>query len=161
MGEDDRRRTDRSFFDSSCASYRQNPCRTQVRPHRDMISRFESFVLGPGEKKVEVETDTRVPSTAIFTFNKEDHTLGNLIRSRLFQNQHVLFSAYKIPHPLVHKVLLRVQTDGQITPKEAVLAACHDLVKDLGIFSREFTKEYELRKMVGAGTQQNDAPNGV
>lgn len=58
-------------------------------------------------------------------------------------------------------MLLRVQTDGQITPKEAVLAACHDLVKDLGIFSREFTKEYELRKMVGAGTQQNDAPNGV
>ncbi|EFE32013.1 uncharacterized protein ARB_00903 [Trichophyton benhamiae CBS 112371] len=102
-----------------------------------------------------------VPSTAIFTFNKEDHTLGNLIRSRLLQNQHVLFSGYRIPHPLVHKVLLRVQTDGQITPKEAVLAACHDLVKDLGIFSREFTKEYELRKMVGAGTQQNDAPNGI
>ncbi|EGD96995.1 DNA-directed RNA polymerase II subunit [Trichophyton mentagrophytes] len=158
---DDERKRDRSFFDSSCASYRQNPCRTQVRPHRDMISRFESFVLGPGEKKVEVEIDTRVPSTAIFTFNKEDHTLGNLIRSRLLQNQHVLFSGYRIPHPLVHKVLLRVQTDGQITPKEAVLAACHDLVKDLGIFSREFTKEYELRKMVGAGTQQNDAPNGV
>ncbi|EFE42678.1 hypothetical protein TRV_02570 [Trichophyton verrucosum HKI 0517] len=88
-----------------------------------------------------------VPSTAIFTFNKEDHTLGNLIRSRLLQNQHVLFSGYR--------------TDGQITPKEAVLAACHDLVKDLGTFSREFTKEYELRKMVGAGTQQNDAPNGI
>ncbi|KAK2834942.1 hypothetical protein FQN49_006761 [Arthroderma sp. PD_2] len=84
-----------------------------------------------------------------------------MIRSRLLQSQHVLFSGYKIPHPLVHKVLLRVQTDGQITPKDAVITACHDLVKDLGTLSREFTKEYELRKMVGAGAQQHDAPNGL
>ena len=41
------------------------------------------------------------PSTSIFTFNKEDHTLGNLLRSRLLQTPHVTFSAYKVPHPLV------------------------------------------------------------
>ncbi|KAM5434209.1 DNA-directed RNA polymerase II core subunit [Microsporum ferrugineum] len=161
MLEEEGKTGDGSFFDPSSASYRQNPCRTQIRPQKDMIPRFESFVLGPGEKKVEIEVDTRVPSTAIFTFNKEDHTLGNMIRARLLQSQHVLFAGYKIPHPLVHKVLLRVQTDGQITPKDAVLTACHELVKDLGTFSREFTKEYELRKMVGAGAQQHDAPNGV
>ncbi|KAL2000348.1 hypothetical protein VTN02DRAFT_3222 [Thermoascus thermophilus] len=118
--------------------------------------RFESFVLGSGEKKVEVETDTRIPSSAIFTFNKEDHTLGNLLRSRLLQSSHVLFAGYKVPHPLVPKFELRVQTDGEITPKEAVITACHELVKDLGIFSREFTKEYELRKMVGATQQQQN-----
>lgn len=54
------------------------------------------------------------------------------------------------------KFELRVQTDGEITPKEAVIAACHELVRDLGILSREFTKEYELRKMVGATQQQQD-----
>jgi RNA polymerase Rpb3/Rpb11 dimerisation domain len=37
-----------------------------------------------------------VPSAAIFTFNKEDHTLGNLIRSRLLQSSHVVFAAYKV-----------------------------------------------------------------
>lgn len=56
------------------------------------------------------------------------------------------------------KVELRVQTDGEIAPKEAVITACNELVKDLGILSREFTKEYELRKMVGATQQQQ--PNG-
>ncbi|GFF33706.1 DNA-directed RNA polymerase II subunit RPB11 [Aspergillus udagawae] len=136
---------------------------------------FESFVLSPGEEKVEVETDTRIPSSSIFTFNKEDHTLGNLLRSRLLQNSHVIFAGYKIsraflassgmhdsdelsqvPHPLVPKFELRVQTDGEVTPKDALLAACHDLVKDLGILSREFTKEYELRKMVGATQQQQN-----
>ncbi|EEH04340.1 DNA-directed RNA polymerase II [Histoplasma capsulatum var. duboisii H88] len=158
---DPERERSMTFFDSSAASYRQNPCKTKVRPHLDMVARFESFVLLPGEKKVEVEVDTRIPSTAIFTFNKEDHTLGNMIRSRLITSSHVLFSGYKVPHPLVPKFILRVQTDGQITPKEAVITACHELVKDLGSLSREFTKEYELRKMVGAGAQQQNAQNGV
>ncbi|OJJ81124.1 DNA-directed RNA polymerase II core subunit RPB11 [Aspergillus glaucus CBS 516.65] len=122
--------------------------------------RYESFVLAPGENKVDFEIDTRIPSSAIFTFNKEDHTLGNLLRSRLLQSSHVLFAGYKVPHPLLPKFELRVQTDGEITPKDAVIAACHDLVKDLGILSREFTKEYELRKMVGSTQQQQNGLDG-
>lgn len=114
--------------------------------------RFESFLLGEGEKKVEMKLDTRMPNTSIFHFNKEDHTLGNLLRSKLLSNSHVIFSGYKVPHPLFPKFELRVQTDGEITPKEALLATCRDLVNDLSTLSREFTKEYELRKMV-SGTQ--------
>lgn len=44
---------------------------------------------------------------------------------------------------------LRVQTDGTLTPRQAVIQACKDLVTDLGLLGREFTKEWELRKMVG------------
>ena len=33
------------------------------------------------------------------------------------------------------------------------MQACKDLVSDLSILSREFTKEWELRKMVGDGAQ--------
>lgn len=90
--------------------------------------RFELFLLGDGEKKVTEETDTSksylhlfqlthlvpcmsypnctdlyllgVPDASVFTFNKEDHTLGNLIRSQLFHSPHVKFSGYKVPHPL-------------------------------------------------------------
>lgn len=67
----------------------------------------------------------------------------------------------KIPHPLVHKLELRVQTDGEITPKDALIAACHDTVRDLGTISREFTKEFELRKMVGASQHQNGTQDGL
>ena len=81
-----------------------------------------------------------------------------MISSRLLQNSHVLFSGYKVPHPLVPTFILRVQTDGDIAPKQAVITACNELVKDLGILSREFTKEYELRKMVGATQQQPGSP---
>ncbi|KAI4269010.1 MAG: hypothetical protein LQ337_007528 [Flavoplaca oasis] len=112
-------------------------------------NRFETFLLGDGEKKVTEEPDTRVQSASVFTFNKEDHTLGNMLRSRLKQSPHVLFSGYKVPHPLFSTFELRVQTDGSLTPRQAVLQACKDLVTDLGLLSREFTKEWELRKMVG------------
>lgn len=30
--------------------------------------------------RITIEKDTKVPNAAIFTVNKEDHTLGNLIR---------------------------------------------------------------------------------
>jgi DNA-directed RNA polymerase II subunit RPB11 len=53
-----------------------------------------------------------------------------------------------VPHPLFATFELRVQTDGVVSPKEALVNCCKALVGDLEILSREFTKEYELRKMV-------------
>ena len=60
---------------------------------------------------------------------------------------------HQVPHPLFPSFELRVQTDGSLTPKEALLTACRDTVNDLSTLSREFTKEYELRKMVNEGRQ--------
>lgn len=37
-----------------------------------------------------------LPSAAIFTFHKEDHTLGNLLRTRLLKTAHVIFAAYRV-----------------------------------------------------------------
>ena len=45
-----------------------------------------------------------IPSASTFTFNKEDHTLGNLLRSQLLRSPHVKYSGYRIPHPLVRQV---------------------------------------------------------
>ena len=52
--------------------------------------------------------------------------------------------------------ILRIQTDGSLTPRAALMQTCKDLVSDLSILSREFTKEWELRKMVGDGARAND-----
>ncbi len=145
----------------------QNICSTT-----DEEGRFELFLLGPGEKKVTWVTETRewnkmavsslhvhllrmllpgVPNAARFTFNKEDHTLGNLISSRLRKYKTTVFSGYMVPHPLVPSFELRVQTDGTITPKAAVLQACRDIVQDLDHLSKEFTKEWELKKIANTG----------
>ncbi|KAJ5563637.1 hypothetical protein N7535_008801 [Penicillium sp. DV-2018c] len=114
---------------------------------------YEAILLAPGENKIDVAVDTRLPSAAFFTFHKEDHTLGNMLRTRLLKTQHVVFAAYRVPHPLTPEFQLRVQTDGEITPRQAVINASQALIKDLGILSREFTKEYELRKAANAANQ--------
>ncbi len=42
--------------------------------------RFALFTLFPGEKRVTIEEDKRIPNAATITLHKEDHTLGNMIR---------------------------------------------------------------------------------
>lgn len=41
-----------------------------------------------------------LPSAAIFTFHKEDHTLGNMLRQRLLKTTHVIFAAYRVSNLL-------------------------------------------------------------
>lgn len=67
----------------------------------------------------------------------------------------------QMSHPLKAEFLLRVQTDGEITPKDAVVNASRATINDLGIISREFQKEYELRKAANAANAANQQQNGT
>ena len=105
---------------------------------------FESFLLFDGEKKITIELDTKVPNAAIFTVNKEDHTLGNMIRSQLLKDPNVLFAGYKQPHPHEHKFVLRVQTNAfTYCPKEAVRNAINDLLSELSLLEERFRDAVE------------------
>ncbi|KAK5982620.1 PRKCSH domain-containing protein [Trichostrongylus colubriformis] len=99
---------------------------------------FESFLIFDGERKISVENDTKVPNAAVFTINKEDHTLGNMLKHQLLKDPMVLFAGYKNPHPLEHKILLRVQTTGQTTPADALINAITDLIAELSLFEERF-----------------------
>lgn len=117
-------------------------------------------------------------NTSDFILNKEDHTLGNLLAEHLKQHPKVMMCGYKgrcltwitctarlicpdkfiVAHPNVPEVMIRVQTDGTIQPKDALIEVCKNLIGDYAKLAREFTREYELRKMVTAGNQ--DQANG-
>ena len=59
--------------------------------------RFESFLLLPGEKKIVVEKDNKVPNAAIFFLAKEDHTVGCVLSSKIFDiNQVISFLGLEI-----------------------------------------------------------------
>jgi len=109
---------------------------------------FESFLLFDGEKKITKEQDTKVPNAAVFTINKEDHTLGNMIRQQLLKDPNVLFAGYKNPHPLEHKVILRIQTTSDYTPQDALMNAITDLISELSLFEESF-KESLREKQEG------------
>ncbi|KAF9881147.1 transmembrane amino acid transporter [Colletotrichum karsti] len=112
---------------------------------------FELFLLADGEKKIEEKVFSGMSNTSDFILKKEDHTLGNLLSEHLKQHKNVLMAGYKIAHPNVPELFIRVQTDGTITPKEALVQVIKRLMQDFSHLSQEFTREFELRRMVEAG----------
>ncbi|KAK1157413.1 DNA-directed RNA polymerase II subunit RPB11-a [Acipenser oxyrinchus oxyrinchus] len=85
---------------------------------------FESFLLFEGEKKITITKDTKVPNACLFTLNKEDHTLGNIIRSQLLKDPQVLFAGYK--------------TTPDYSPQEAFTNAITDLISELSLLEERF-----------------------
>ncbi|KAI1342115.1 DNA-directed RNA polymerase [Xylariaceae sp. FL0016] len=138
---------------------------------------FELFLVNEaeGERKITEKPFAGTSNTSDFILLKEDHTLGNLLAEHLKQAPHVLMAGYKgnydrsgqslilytsakrnkVGHPNVPEVMIRLQTDGTITPREILIDVCKQLIAAYGQLGREFTREYELRRMVAAGEQEN------
>ncbi|WFD21684.1 DNA-directed RNA polymerase II core subunit [Malassezia equina] len=106
--------------------------------------RFNLFLLQPGEQRIEIQEDMRLPNAATFVFNKEDHTLGNMLRHAVLAQPGVLFCGYKVPHPLEPRVLVKIQTDGTQTPAEVLQQACTKLIVQMGSLKQTWTKEVRL-----------------
>lgn len=58
--------------------------------------------------------------------------------SQLLRNPQVLFAGYKVPHPLEHKFVLRIQTTPDYTPQEALTMAIQDLLAEVNIIETRF-----------------------
>lgn len=99
---------------------------------------FEAFLLLDGEKKVTIEKDTKVPNAASFIILKEDHTLGNALRAQLLRDPQVIFAGYKVPHPLEHRLVIRVQTTPDYSPQEAFTNANTDLISEISLLEERF-----------------------
>ena len=92
--------------------------------------RSASFLLDEenDEQKIVYTQDTKVANAANFRFNKEDHTVGNLLRMQLLRDPQVRFAGYIHRHPLVHFIDLKIQTNSSTTDPKAVLSnAIEDL----------------------------------
>ncbi|KAG8587693.1 hypothetical protein GDO81_005752 [Engystomops pustulosus] len=88
--------------------------------------------------QITITKDTKVPNACLFTINKEDHTIGNIIKSQLLKDPQVLFAGYKVPHPLEHKIIIRVQTTPEYSPQEAFTNAITDLISELSLLEERF-----------------------
>lgn len=83
------------------------------------------------EEKITYATDTKVSNAGTFTINKEDHTIGNLLRMQLLRDPKVRFAGYKMPHPLIHSLGLKIQTSSsEHQPVDVLAAAIQDLVHE-------------------------------
>mmetsp|Transcript_61681 Transcript_61681/g.75627 ORF Transcript_61681/g.75627 Transcript_61681/m.75627 type:complete len:126 (+) Transcript_61681:49-426(+) len=103
--------------------------------------RYESYVLEPDQTKMTYITDTRMKNCGTFKVLKEDHTLGNIIRMQLLQDESIIFAGYKVPHPLDHELIIKVRTDGSKTTVGAMLDATEELIQSLKFTSEKLWKQ--------------------
>ncbi|XP_044074612.1 DNA-directed RNA polymerase II subunit RPB11-a isoform X1 [Siniperca chuatsi] len=57
---------------------------------------------------------------------------------QLLKDPQVLFAGYKVPHPLEHKIVIRVQTTPDYSPQEAFTNAITDLISELSLLEERF-----------------------
>ncbi|KAK7681399.1 hypothetical protein QCA50_015491 [Cerrena zonata] len=107
-------------------------------------NRYELYVLDEEERPVEVVEDTKIPNAATIKIVKQDHTLGNLLRAQLLAMPQVLFAGYKVPHPLQPYFLIKLQTDGSITPTALLEQACTKLIGTISTLESTFKKEFQM-----------------
>ena len=95
----------------------------------------------------------------------QDHTLGNCIRYQLLQDSRIRFAGYKKPHPLEEKIEIKVQTNGEVPPPDAILQSCQSLNLTLDKLLKSFQEEinqFKGNEMSGfggdGGKAQEDQP---
>ena len=70
-----------------------------------------------------------------------DHTLCNAIKTELWNDKHVKIATYSIRHPQISIPQIIVETDGEVTPKNALINAVQRLHKVNEKFKKEIVKE--------------------
>lgn len=63
---------------------------------------------------------------------------SSLSPRQLLKDPQVLFAGYKVPHPLEHKIVIRVQTTPDYSPQEAFTNAITDLISELSLLEERF-----------------------
>lgn len=124
--------------------------------------RYERFVLPEHKKKLEFSADTKIENAGTYTVEREDHTLGNLVRMQLHRDEQVLFSGYRIPHPLEPKMLIKVQTTGDKPPQAAFAQSLDYLITEVDDIRDQMLKgiQEEEAKGPGGGLERRDSVMG-
>ncbi|KAJ1458353.1 DNA-directed RNA polymerase [Pelagophyceae sp. CCMP2097] len=109
--------------------------------------RHKRYLLDDGEKKMVYTKDQKLPNAGTFRINKEDHTVGNLLRMQLLRDDRVRFAGYQLPHPLEYHMLVKVQTHSDAdTPLGAMKLAVDELSGELDAIDRNFREEVDKFK---------------
>lgn len=67
-----------------------------------------------------------------------DHTLCNALKTELWNDKHVKIATYSIRHPQISVPQIIVETDGDVSPKNALINAIQRLHKTNEKFKKEF-----------------------
>jgi hypothetical protein len=79
------------------------------------------------------------PKRPTFCFTGGDSDASYHVNDReLMKDPDVIFSGYRMPHPLEHKLELRVQTAENCKPEAALMKAIENLIKESTFMEEKF-----------------------
>ena len=96
------------------------------------------FLNEATEKKLVCVKLSKIQDAAAFYVAKEDHTLGNLVRHALLRDPEVKFAGYRMMHPLVHTLEVKVQTQPGGDPLRAFVGALDSLQVEFETLENRF-----------------------
>lgn len=77
----------------------------------------ENIILVETEKLKIIPDKEEGEFNCTYSFNGEDHTLGNTLRWMCMKDQKTLFCGYSVPHPSEDLMNVRIQTKDESTNK--------------------------------------------
>lgn len=72
----------------------------------------------------------------------------------------ILFAGYKVPHPLHPYFLIKIQTDGTITPQAILEQACTKLIGTMSSLETKFKREFSYKDVEAVGGAPTEDPYG-
>eukprot|EP01053_Blabericola_migrator_P012808 Blabericola_migrator_1__12807@NODE_825_length_6370_cov_320_094241_g582_i0_p7_GENE_NODE_825_length_6370_cov_320_094241_g582_i0NODE_825_length_6370_cov_320_094241_g582_i0_p7_ORF_typecomplete_len121_score12_54RNA_pol_L_2/PF13656_6/4_6e24_NODE_825_length_6370_cov_320_094241_g582_i059146276 len=98
----------------------------------------EIIDLPQGVQKVSVDIDTKATSCVYITLQREDHTLGNLLRTQILRDPNCLFAGYRNPHPLEPIIEVRIQSNNKSNPYAIAHNALQALAGEVNSLQQQF-----------------------
>ena len=89
----------------------------------------------------------RGPRSYVVEVEGEDHTLGNLIVSKLLELGLADLAYYEMPHPLEDKLIIYVNTREGVDVKEALVKAAEEALRENEEFRRLLLEELKKKSV--------------
>src|SRR3989338_1116842 len=89
-------------------------------------------------KKMEIKILDDKKNKIMIEVKGVDHTLCNSIKTELYNDGHVKIATYSIRHPQTSIPQIIVETDGEESPRNALINAVQRLHKTNAKFKKEF-----------------------
>jgi|ETNmetMinimDraft_31_1059906.scaffolds.fasta_scaffold01634_6 DNA-directed RNA polymerase II subunit RPB11 len=107
------------------------------------IDSHEIYKLG---NDFEIEEKIKMNSYSQFKFMKEGHTIGNSIQTELLENENVIFSGYRIPHPLKKELYIKIKTKSSTEPKKELVRSIKSLQNKIKKIKESFKSSISKNK---------------
>jgi DNA-directed RNA polymerase II subunit RPB11 len=102
---------------------------------------IDSYQVYKFEADYKIKIEEKENNFVQFELLKEDHTIGNAIQTELLENKNVIFSGYRIPHPLKPYLHIKIKTTAQSTPQNELQKSITSLQKKIETIKKSFKNE--------------------